>query len=399
MKIFNTILVLIVSAVPLFSQEIPNLPIPLGAGSAEVYNNEIYYFGGSNNWSGDIVYPRVYKYNGTSWAYHDSIPDSSLWDVETVRVGNEVYLISGWPDGPHLLRKYNLDTKAWNYLANSPNFESWGVAAEYWNGFIYLFDKNGNVYEYSIQNDEWVTKANSGFSGPKNLSSIIYKNEIYMIGFNDSTFTKYDPSNDTWTSLSKSLYQVGASAMGIINDQIYCAGGNPDGSRDAQYKSILIYNAVTDEWALDSLELSGKRHWMATAEYEGGLYVLGGIDSTEFSVDIVEQIVAQGTATSLDKFEIKNPRQFKLFRNYPNPFNPITSIEYQISVPGFVTLDVFDMTGKKIEMLVSKEQSPGLYKTYFNGNNFASGVYFYRLRILNKSAIIFESVQKMILMK
>ena len=43
-----------------FAQQLPNLPIPLGAGTAEVWNNEIYYFGGSNNWSGTIVYPRIY---------------------------------------------------------------------------------------------------------------------------------------------------------------------------------------------------------------------------------------------------------------------------------------------------------------------------------------------------
>ena len=42
-----------------FAQQLPNLPIPLGAGNAEVWNSEIYHFGGSNNWAGSIVYPRI----------------------------------------------------------------------------------------------------------------------------------------------------------------------------------------------------------------------------------------------------------------------------------------------------------------------------------------------------
>jgi len=60
-----------------FSQQLPNLPIPIGAGTCEVWNNSIYHFGGSNNWSGSICYPRVYKFDGTSWAYYDSIPDNN----------------------------------------------------------------------------------------------------------------------------------------------------------------------------------------------------------------------------------------------------------------------------------------------------------------------------------
>ena len=214
MKIINTILVLIVTVFPAFSQEIPDLPIQLGAGSAEVYNNKIYYFGGSNNWAGSILYDSIFVYDGISWAFEDTIPDRNLWDIETVRVGNEVYLISGWPAGAPLLRKYNLDTKAWTYLANSPNTTTWGVAAEYWNGFIYLFTPGGDVHEYSIQNNEWVTKTNSGFSGPLNLSSITYQDEIYIIGYNDSVFAKYTPSDDGWTPLSKSLYQVGGLGNG-----------------------------------------------------------------------------------------------------------------------------------------------------------------------------------------
>ncbi|KAA3610328.1 MAG: T9SS C-terminal target domain-containing protein [Calditrichaeota bacterium] len=397
MKIIITYLFLIV--LPLFSQQIPNLPIPIGAGSAEVYNGKIYYFGGSNNWSGSILYDSVFVYDGVSWELDDIIPDKNLWDVETVRVGNEVYLISGWPSGPHFLRKYNLDTKNWTYLANSPNTTTWGVTAEHWNGYIFLFLPNGDIHEYSIQNNEWTTKTKADVNGPLNLSSIIYQEKIYVIGYNDSTFFRYDPSSDGRLILSKSLYQVGASAMGIINDQIYCVGGNPDGSRYATYKSILVYSVTNDEWALDSLEISSKRHWMATAEYEGGLYVLGGIDSTDKSVNIVEEIVPQGTAVGLEEMQSKKPDKFQLFQNYPNPFNPQTTIEFNISQPGFVSLRVFDMIGREVKTLVSKQLSPGLYKTNFEGNRFSSGIYFYSLQVSYKTGGFFESVQKMILMK
>ncbi len=395
MKHWVIIFFLLWGLLPLSAQDIPSLPIPLGAGSAEVYNNQIYYFGGSNNWSGSVVYDSVFVYDGTSWALESIIPDKNLWDVETVLVGNEVYLISGWPSGPRLLRKYNLDTKVWTYLAESPNNTTWGVAAEYWNGFIYLFEPNGNVYEYSIQNNEWVTKTNAGVSSPLNLSSIIYENSIYVIGYNDSTFQKYDPANDVWTQLSNSLYQVGASAMSIINNLIYNVGGNVSGGRYAEYKSVLVYNVSTDSWALDSLEISSKRHWMATAGYEGGLYVLGGIDSTSNSVDIVEEIVPRGTATAIADSRVLYPGEFYLSQNYPNPFNPSTTIRYNVAKPGKVQLRIYDVAGQQVATLVSKQQAPGDYSVSFNAGSLSSGVYFYTL----ESSAGFSKSYKMILMK
>ena len=115
-----------------FTQQLPNLPIPLGAGTCEVWNNSIYHFGGSNNWSGSICYPRVYRFDGTNWAYEDSIPDNNMWGVTSVLVGDDVYLIGAWPYGPELNRRYNLNTGEWVYLAESPNtYHTWGISSEW----------------------------------------------------------------------------------------------------------------------------------------------------------------------------------------------------------------------------------------------------------------------------
>lgn len=394
----HVFLFLFLLSISIQAQEVASLPRPLGAGSAEVYNSRIYFFGGSNNWAGSIVYDTVYVYDGISWAFEDTIPDRNMWDVETVLIGNEVYLVSGWRNGANLLRKYNLGTKEWTYLANSPNTTTWGVAAEYWDGFIYLFAPNGDVFEYSIADNTWETKTNSGFSGPLNLSSIVYQDEIYVIGYNDSVFVKYNPAADVWTPLAKSMYQVGASAMGIINDQIYCIGGNSTGQQAAQYKSILVYNATANEWNLDSLQINGKRHWMATAEYEGGLYVLGGIDSTTAAVDIVEEIVPQGTAVAIkDEFH-HVPEQLRMLPNYPNPFNPTTLLSYEINQPASVTLTVYNVHGQKVNTLLhDAKQQPGLHSVVFNAAGMVSGIYFAKIQVSGQ--VNLSAIQKLILLK
>ena len=73
------------------------------------------------------------------------------------------------------------------------------------------------------------------------------------------------------------------------------------------------------------------------------------------------------------------PGQFVLRQNYPNPFNPSTSIGYQLSTTGQVSLKVFDLLGREVATLVDERKTAGTYAVSFNGSGLASGVYFYRL--------------------
>ena len=398
MKYLLTMFCLLIFSQIQFSQQLPNLPIPIGAGNAEVWNSEIYHFGGSNNWAGTIVYPRVYKFDGANWVYHDTIPDYYLWDVETVLVGDFVYLLGGWPGGESLNRKYNLNTREWTYLTNSPNaIQDWGLTSEMLNGIIYLFNSDGEVFAYNISTDTWTTKTSNIAVGTWDMSSILYQNEIYILGWDNSAFYKYTPSNDSWTQLTDSPYQVGACAFGIINNLIYAIGGNNGGTTGASYKSIIVYDITTNTWTLDTQELSSKRHWMATAEYEGGLYVVGGIDSVAEAVDIVEEIVPQGTQGVNDESGV--PEGYSLNQNYPNPFNPSTTIGYSVPELSFVTIKVYDVLGNEIATLVNEEKTVGTYEVEFDSHsgsywNLTSGIYFYSL-----TAGTYIETKKMILLR
>ena len=68
------------------------------------------------------------------------------------------------------------------------------------------------------------------------------------------------------------------------------------------------------------------------------------------------------------------PKEFKVSSNYPNPFNPITSISYDLAQNGIISLTIFDLNGKIIKNLVNEFQNAGNHLLTWNGVNFAGEV-------------------------
>ena len=97
--------------------------------------------------------------------------------------------------------------------------------------------------------------------------------------------------------------------------------------------------------------------------------------------------------------EIAGNHVFKLHSNFPNPFNPQTSIKYEVAEPVFVRMEIYNITGQVIRTLVAKDHTPGQYETRWDGKNdqgksVASGIYYYHI-----NAGSFNAVNKMQLVK
>ncbi len=116
-------------------------------------------------------------------------------------------------------------------------------------------------------------------------------------------------------------------------------------------------------------------------------------------------IVVSGASANIDYIQLISevtgirslpgqPTSFKLDQNFPNPFNPTTTIRYSLLQRGLVTLSIYNVLGQKVETLVSQVQGAGNYEVKFNASKFASGVYFYRLQ-----AGSFNMTKKMMLVK
>ena len=74
------------------------------------------------------------------------------------------------------------------------------------------------------------------------------------------------------------------------------------------------------------------------------------------------------------------PEEYALFENYPNPFNPSTTIQYAIPEQSFVKLVVYNLLGEEVSILVNEQKEPGIYEVKFNANQLPSGIYIYRMQ-------------------
>jgi len=88
------------------------------------------------------------------------------------------------------------------------------------------------------------------------------------------------------------------------------------------------------------------------------------------------------------------PDNYSLSQNFPNPFNPSTTIKYAVPKSGLVNLKVYDIMGREVSELVNGFRSAGFYLVDFNAGKLSSGIYYYKLVSDN-----FTDVKKMILIK
>lgn len=93
-------------------------------------------------------------------------------------------------------------------------------------------------------------------------------------------------------------------------------------------------------------------------------------------VSVTYELITTGVVTS----NAGIPSRYSLSQNYPNPFNPTTTISFSLPTKSFVSMEVFDLLGRKVTTLVSDELPAGNYSRQWNAANMSSGVYFYRLQ-------------------
>ena len=88
-----------------------------------------------------------------------------------------------------------------------------------------------------------------------------------------------------------------------------------------------------------------------------------------------------------------------MYDAYPNPFNPLTQIRYEIPTEGFLEISIFNLRGQKVETLVNEFTQPGEYSTNWDASLFSSGVYFVHFTASSEGKASISQIQKLMLIK
>jgi len=152
------------------------------------------------------------------------------------------------------------------------------------------------------------------------------------------------------------------------------------------FASVIINTVVTvSQYTVPSGALSYCTHfyWRVNATNTGGTSPW----STICSFTTITQSGIRNVSSEV-------PTENKLYSNYPNPFNPITNVQFSMCNAGNVKLVVYDIQGREVQTLVNEYMKPGTYEATFDGSQLTSGVYFYRI-----STGDFTETRKMLLLK
>jgi hypothetical protein len=180
---------------------------------------------------------------------------------------------------------------------------------------------------------------------------------------------------------------------------------NNEGENAEAYEGMLIkVSGICDNDSLNGLEWGindGTGQTRVSSVYLTDFAPAIGMDYEVTGIQYYGggnfKIIPWGNADVVTGIENENkslPMEYRLYHNYPNPFNPSTTIMYSIPEKGIVSLKIFDMLGSEAAILVNKQQPPGNYKIKWDASGFASGIYFYKL-----TSGSFIEIKKMILLR
>lgn len=194
----------------------------------------------------------------------------------------------------------------------------------------------------------------------------------------------YNPVTNTWSLTGEMtvMRRNYHTATLLHNGKVLLAGGYID----AATSSAELYEPTTNTFsAVDSMNSARMEH-AATRLSDGSVLVTGGYSSSA-AINLTERFLVDTTTVVSVNDENKQqpiaPASFRLWQNFPNPFNPSTTIQFQIPAPAQVELTIFNLLGEQVRILTNQLFSAGTHKIVWDGKDnsgmdVASNVYLCR---------------------
>jgi uncharacterized delta-60 repeat protein len=298
----------------------------VGSGTSSDYSTVKYNLSGTQLW--------VARYNS-------SVNDVDIANAITLDSSGNIY-VTGQSSGSGTNRDYA------TIKYNSSGVQQW--AARY-NGPASNVD-NAKVIKIGAFGNVYITVLSRGSSTLEDYATIKYIQ------------VPYSPSNLNALAVSSSKINLdwidnSGNETGFKIERSTNAGAN--------WSLINIVGVNVTSYSDTGLVANTIFHYRVYASNQAGNSGYSNIafDTTFTPVGII------------NKNEL--PSEYKLFQNYPNPFNPVTNIRFDIISKSNVKLIVYDILGREVALIINQKLQAGSYKVDWEGTNYPSGIYFYKL--------------------
>ena len=380
----------------------------------------------SNIYIGD-PYTHIFKHCYDKW--HAEFPDVHYMD-KSGSDGRETYTASNnyimqFSDRGHVISekkdKFYTVMEDADYLLDIP-----AMKGHRWGG-VTLFGKNffgANArpsaahmhpalhredYDKPLRGDYGMYRVFVDLLGHEELGGkilIYFMDALWACSYEHEPPVKFQmaPFNDDWCSsilLSQDPLAIESVCLDILQAEFPKTETEEEGKYwYANFPAVddYLHQAADSSWWPEGIRydpendgtvirsLGVHEHWNnpADMQYSRNLGTGAGI----------ELIKIFGTGTGITSDAVVSAAKISLYANYPNPFNPVTSIRYHLPQAAHVTVDIFDAGGMHIATLVDQHQSQGVQEIRWDASGHPSGTYLYRLQVGN-----FRQVRKCLLVK
>tara|TARA_Y100001970_G_scaffold288299_1_gene415194 strand:- start:782 stop:4894 length:4113 start_codon:yes stop_codon:yes gene_type:complete len=290
-------------------------------------------------------------------------------------------------------------TIIWNYYG----FSEISSPISIYNGNVYFGEKNGTIIKISPQNygriDDSTQISWSTFQGNNQRTG--NQTDINLVNASPAEFSLIEPSNNAQITIDESNINTGNITFSW--DESFDANG------DSLYYFMIVTSAEISGHGMDTNATSFDLSYMdiiedmsennvTAASLEWTVYVTDGQDTVE--ADNAPYTIEIDGANALSAYlEGLLPDEFALHQNHPNPFNPVTTLRYDLPDRTHVNITVYDMLGRKVRTILNQQQDPGYKSLIWDATNdygkpVSAGVYLYQIQ-----AGEYINTKKMVLLK
>ena len=334
-----------------------------------------------------------------------SASDGNLTDSKTFKL-----TVSGVNDAPVIVNPIDItinedDSTAIKLVATDPE------------GDPITFTSNPDTFSVQtfLSNDTLAIKPVANWNGTSEISvnatdgalSDFETFTLTVTPVNDlpSDFDLYSPTNEAFVIINDNTYSDSlifswGESIDVDGDTLIYEWVGTDGLEQIQIPETIeagITVAYGDIYNM--IDQSNLSHWSEASEISGTWTVVAkDLEANVQAVNGPFTLTIRENVLALDGRELL-PQVFALHENYPNPFNPVTNISFDLPERSQVQLSIFDITGRRIRQLVRENQAAGFRSVLWDGTDdsgrpVSGGVYFYQFQAGN-----FVETRKMLLIK